>query len=278
MQLSTRFGRKSPYVSSDVPLSDDRIRAVAPSIFAEEAHGSRSAIYTYIRTADVLAGLRREGFEPFYVCQTRVRDASRREHTKHMLRLRHAGQIQQREAPEVILVNSHDGTSSYQMLAGMTRFVCSNGLVCGDLVEDVRIPHKGQVVNDVIQGAFDVLDGFDLVREVKAEMEGARLTEGQSRAFATAALTLRFGDVEQVPAPVTVDQILTPRRHQDLAPDLWTTFNRVQENLVRGGLSARTKAGARSRTREVTGIDQGLKLNRALWVLAQEMQRLQSAG
>ena len=278
MQLSTRFGRKSPYLSSDVPLSDDRIRAVAPSIFAEEAHGSRSASYTYIRTADVLAGLRREGFEPFYVCQTRVRDASRREHTKHMLRLRHAGQIQQREAPEVILVNSHDGTSSYQMLAGMTRFVCKNGLVCGDLVEDVRIPHKGQVVNDVIQGAFDVLDGFDLVREVKTEMEGARLTEGQSRAFATAALTLRFGDVEQVPAPVTVDQILTPRRHQDLAPDLWTTFNRVQENLVRGGLSARTKAGARSRTREVTGIDQGLKLNRALWVLAQEMQRLQSAG
>lgn len=42
------------------------------------------------------------------------------------------------EANEIILLNSHDGTSSYQMLAGMLRFVCKNGLVCGDAVADVR--------------------------------------------------------------------------------------------------------------------------------------------
>ena len=78
--------------------------------------------------------LRQEGFEPFMVCQTRVRHEGRRDFTKHMLRLRHASQINGREANEIILLNSHDGTSSYQMLAGMFRFVCSNGLVCGDTV------------------------------------------------------------------------------------------------------------------------------------------------
>src|SRR3546814_3036217 len=60
-----------------------------------------------------------------------------------MIRLRHASQINGREANEIILLNSHDGTSSYQMLAGMFRFVCQNGLVCGDTVADVRVPHKG---------------------------------------------------------------------------------------------------------------------------------------
>src|SRR3546814_18445609 len=80
------------------------------------------------------------------VTQTRTRHEDRRDYTKHMIRLRHASQINARgEANEIILLNSHDGTSSYQMLAGMFRFVCSNGLVCGDTVADVSVPHKGDV-------------------------------------------------------------------------------------------------------------------------------------
>ena len=48
------------------------------------------------------------------------------------------------------------------MLAGAFRFVCSNGLVCGDMVADVRIPHKGDITGQVIEGAYEVLDGFGL--------------------------------------------------------------------------------------------------------------------
>jgi hypothetical protein len=41
--------------------------------------------------------------------------------------MRHAGQVQTRpEANEIILINSHDGASSYQMLAGMFR-LCPAG-------------------------------------------------------------------------------------------------------------------------------------------------------
>ena len=58
------------------------------------------------------------------------------EFTKHMIRMRHAGQVQTRPAAnEIILINSHDGASSYQMLAGLLRFVCCNGLVVGEVVE-----------------------------------------------------------------------------------------------------------------------------------------------
>ena len=57
---------------------------------------------------------------------------------------------------------------------------------------------------------------------------------------------------------------------------MWTTFNRVQENLMTGGLSGRAKSGRAMKTRPVAGIDQNVKLNRALWVLAEEMRRLRS--
>ncbi|ETJ42576.1 hypothetical protein Q604_UNBC03454G0001, partial [human gut metagenome] len=52
-------------------------------------------------------------------------------YTKHMLRLRRAGEINGEHVPEIILLNSHAGTSSYQMLPGYFRFVCQNGCVCG---------------------------------------------------------------------------------------------------------------------------------------------------
>ena len=67
MQLASRFASRSPILRSPVPLTDDQIRLVAPSIFAEEAHDSRSDRYTYIPTSVVLNKLRSEGFQPFMV-------------------------------------------------------------------------------------------------------------------------------------------------------------------------------------------------------------------
>ena len=174
MQLASRFASHSPTLRSDYPLSDDQIRRVAPSIFAEAPHDSRSERYAYIPTAAVLAELRKEGFEPFMAAQTRVRHDDRRDYTKHMIRLRHASQINGAEANEIVLLNSHDGTSSYQMLAGMFRFVCSNGLVCGDTVADVRVPHKGDVAGSVIEGAFEVFEvGFERVKRIPRPDAGA---------------------------------------------------------------------------------------------------------
>ena len=275
MQLASRFASHSPTLRSDSPLSDDQIRRVAPSIFADAPHESRSERYAYIPTAAVLAELRKEGFEPFMAAQTRVRHDDRREYTKHMLRLRHASQINGAEANEIVLLNSHDGTSSYQMLAGMFRFVCSNGLVCGDTVADVRVPHKGDVAGHVIEGAYEVLSGFDRVKESRDAMHAITLNDGESEVFARAALALKYDDPDK-PAPITESQILMPRRHDDDRRDLWSVFNRTQENLTKGGLSARAANGRRQTTRPVQGIDQSVRLNRALWLLADGLRQLKA--
>jgi hypothetical protein len=274
MQLASRFASRSPSLRSDYPLSDDQIRRVAPSIFADAPHESRSERYAYIPTAAVLAELRKEGFQPFMVPDPRARRRQAR-HTKHMLRLRHASQINGAEANEIVLLNSHDGTSSYQMLAGMFRFVCSNGLVCGDTVADVRVPHKGDVAGHVIEGAYEVLRGFDRVKESRDAMRAITLDEGESEVFARAALALKYDDPDK-PAPITESQILMPRRFDDRRPDLWSVFNRTQENLTKGGLHGRSANGRRQQTRPVQGIDSDVRLNRALWLLADGLRQLKA--
>ncbi|EON2590228.1 DUF932 domain-containing protein, partial [Escherichia coli] len=118
MRLASRFGRTNQ-IRRDRPLTREELMQVVPSVFSADRHGSRSEKYAYIPTITLLENLQREGFEPFFACQSRVRDPDRREHTKHLLRLRRTGQITGQQVPEIILLNSHDGSSSYQMLPGL---------------------------------------------------------------------------------------------------------------------------------------------------------------
>lgn len=118
MRLASRFGRYNS-IRRERPLTDDELMQFVPSVFSGDKHESRSERYTYIPTINIINKLRDEGFQPFFACQSRVRDLGRREYSKHMLRLRREGHINGQEVPEIILLNSHDGSSSYQMIPGI---------------------------------------------------------------------------------------------------------------------------------------------------------------
>lgn len=276
--LATRFARNARQISAREALSDDQLRRVVPSIFAEEAHGSRSEKYVYVPTIRIVEGLRREGWQPFFAVQAQPRDVSRTGHAKHMLRLRRPEHIGEKEAAEVILVNSHDGTTSYQMFAGIIRFVCTNSMIAGDQYEEVRVHHKGDIQDQIIEGAYTVAQDFPRLIDATREMAALQLSKPEQRVFAEAALVGRYG--EEAP-PITPDQVLYRRRQADLGPDLWSTFNAVQENIVRGGLAGRRTADngrvIRRSTRPINGIDQNVGVNRALWTLAEGMRALKAA-
>lgn len=259
---------------SDSPIQNYQIERYAPSILATEAHESRGERYAFIPTIEVLDGLRAEGFHPFEVRQTKVRDIGKREHTKHMVRLRHVDTAHGvgKEVPEIILINSHDGSSSYQLLSGIFRMVCSNGLIAGDVHNDVRVRHSGNVVNDVIEGSFEVLQNLQQVTGSIDAMRAVELTDQEQLLLAGSAIQLRWGDQ----SPVKPHQLVAARRYEDRKPDLWTAFNRIQENLVKGGVSGRGATGRRTTTREVGGVNENVKLNRALWQLAEGMRQLKT--
>ncbi|EBM1620314.1 DUF945 domain-containing protein [Salmonella enterica] len=269
MRLASRFGRINQ-IRRDRPLTHEELMQYTPSVFGEDKHTSRSEKYSYIPTIPLLENLRREGFEPFFACQSRVRDPGRRDYTKHMLRLRRAGQITGQQVPEIIILNSHGGESSFQLLPGVFRSVCTNSLVCGQSFGEIRVPHRGDIVGKVIEGAYEVLGVFDRVEEKREAMQSLLLPPPAQQALAKAALTYRFGEEHQ---PVTTAQVLTPRRREDYGQDLWTVWNTLQENLLKGGLPGRTVQGKRTHTRAVNGIDGDIRLNRALWVMAEQMQQ-----
>ena len=75
------------------------------------------------------------------------------------------------------------------------------------------------MIGQVIEGAYDVLDGFELVRERREGMAAITLKHGESEAFARAALSLKYDDPVK-PALITETQLLQPRRRdEDIALD-----------------------------------------------------------
>lgn len=281
-----RFGAGATILRSNEALDDSAIMAAAPSVFAEGKHDSRSARYSHIPTSDVLKGLRAEGFMPYEVRQGGSRDDAKRGFTKHLLRLRHATDIEKfgtgavENVRELVLLNSHDGTSSYKLMSGIFRMVCSNGLIAAQDGLEQRVAHTGDVVGKVIEGAYSILNEGERVAEAIEDMRSVQLTSDEQNAFAMAALALRYDEGK---APdVTPQQVHRVRREADLGNDLWRTFNRTQETLITGGMhyTHRNAQGQRSRreSRPVNGIDGNVALNRALWVLADKMAELKTGA
>jgi hypothetical protein len=93
-------------------------------------------------------------------------------------------------------------------------------------------------------------------------------------ALATGAAAHRWEDLDK--APVNPSMLLNPRRYGDGAKDLWTSLNTIQENITQGGQRDRSRRradGSRMpKSRAIKGIDEDLKLNKALWHMAEVLR------
>lgn len=275
-------------------LTEDEIRRAAPSIFAVDAHESRSARFQPIPTIEVLRGLAREGFSTVAVAQSRSRDIGKRDYTKHMVRLRRLDDGQEYKVGdsvfEICLKNANDGTAAYDLIGGVFRIRCLNSLVSQiGTADSVKVRHSGSaeaIQGKVIEGTYSVLKTAETVMRAPADWQTLIMNRDETQILAEAAHALRFGEQEideetgrKVGQTIDPLRLLAPRRRDDVANDLWTQFNVVQENVIRGGIkgvtiNAETGQRRRSQSREVKGVDQDIKLNRALWILGERMAEL----
>lgn len=309
MNMMPAFARGRPMMTGARPLDDDELHRLAPSVFASEAHESRSDRYFYIPTIDVVNSLRGEGFEVFSAQQGGSRVPGKANFTKHILRMRKpdtaldvGGSVH-----EIVLLNSHDGTSSYRIMEGVFRMICTNGMIVGNIDHDIRVAHSGDArkqSDKVIEGFYTVLDRAEEVMGAVEDWGGRQMTPDQVTAFGRAARRIRHPEladmsVAEADARIRPDEVVRPNRREDASTDLWTVFNRAQERLIRGGYDVRTPVTddearasrqrrfyrneiiGRHRRREaraVNGIDQNTQINRSLWTLAEAQAALLEAA
>ena len=171
-----------------------------------------------------------------------------------------------------MLVNSHDAGCAYQLHAGIYRRICSNGLVLSEgSFTAIRFRHAGLEPDEVVQASLRLIEFMPRVGELVNRFKARRLDAAESRRFAETALLLRYPSLAE--APVDAETLLTPHRPEDVGSDVWNTTNRLQENLVRGGVSDfhRDRRGRLRSVRAIRGIDSKVSLNKGLWGLAERI-------
>lgn len=265
-------------------LNLETLKQNAPSIFSEDKYQHMSKKYQYISTIKIVEGLMDEGFMPTKAQQSLCRTENKKAHTKHMIRFRHKD-VQPTEQglfPELVLINSHDGSSSYRLLSGIYRFICSNGLIAGNTYNEIRVRHQGNIMGQVIEGTYEVIENSNKMLHVAKEMESIKLDAKEMNFYAEAAHNIRFEDPESSKG-IDPTRLLSPRRSSERNKnDLFTVFNVVQENIIKGGIRGYKldRSGYRklTTTRAIKGIDQDTYLNRALWTLTEKMMQLKLEG
>jgi hypothetical protein len=236
--------------------------------------GKTSEAYRFISTKEVLGAFADLGWFPAQVVEAGVRKPENAGYQAHIVRLEnptfHAREIAVGDAVgQIVLKTSHNGQSSFHLLVGMLEKVCSNGLMV-DRNDRISIPHIDygpwmvhaavERVSRLFRGAF----------EERERWQRVQLGRDAQLAFADAAIALRF-DTDAV--EVDPRSLLVPLRWQQAEPTLWNVFNTIQEHLIRGGVRQVRTDLSSFRSRAVRDIDENVRINRALWRLAAELER-----
>lgn len=93
------------------------------------------------------------------------------------------------------------------------------------------------------------------------------MTDKERIQFIKEAIALRWKP-GHIPASLDVMSIVHPRREEDSSKDVWTTFNVIQENFVRGGLKYTSNNGRKTELKGLKSIMAVNQINTKLWDLA----------
>ena len=275
-------------------LNADRLRYLAPAIFANSVKDSLSPRYAQLRTADVLPVLADHGFVPVQAAQKRSRKTSM-EHTQHMVAFAHRDSIPSvsgleaydadANRGEIILYNSHDGSGSIKLFVGAYRFICSNGIVAGDGYQS-RLYHSQANVNSFEHMLTNTVKRLPVLMERIEQMRSIQLTRDAQREMATQSALTRWKWTPELiedavikgsyATDTTVSSLLAVNRFADYQEDAWTVFNRIQENVIRGGamiksFTEKNPDGSIRKSRAVNSVAENIRVNRELWDIAENV-------
>lgn len=238
-------------------------------ILAEHASERASQSYLFVPTTKVIETMADHGWVMNSSAETKTRKPERAGYQKHMIRFRPQdpnNQIRVGDSiAEILMVNSHDTSTSYQFLGGVWRIVCSNGLIVSEVsFPGVRVRHHGSL-GEIMDASLAVAERLpELVAQVN-RLKEKQLSTLRQMEFARDAMEIRYGKKDVL----DVKDLLVTRRDEDLPTDLWTTFNKVQENLSRGGQVGQVgTSGTFRRMRPIGGMNKTIDVNTQLWDLA----------
>jgi hypothetical protein len=257
-----------------VELSNMDLIDRVPAITTTEPREDVSDRYMFVSTLDAINYIRDAGWVPVMAQQTSSRKVNNTAFNKHLIRFTRPDLVVGEHRMDLLLYNSHNRGCSFKLIGGVFRFVCANGMVIGDTMAEYTHRHVGFNPDIFLESVDHVNTYMENTTEVIEDWQNTVLSINEQKVFAQIAHQYVYPDTKK--APIRSNQLLEARRYGDNCTDLWTTFNKIQENATKGGLKGVNQKNKRTTTRAVKSIDKDIKLNKALWNMAKEMYKLKT--
>ncbi len=242
--------------------------------------------YRFIPTTTAIKTFAEKNWMVSSVRESKTKVDHRRGFQKHSVRFRHTSQNAVAIKvggiiPEIVLLNAHDGSSSFWLTAAFNRLVCSNGLVVAEsLFASIRIKHLEYNSRDIHEAIEHIGDTFPRIIKRVEQFQQIQLSDKDRIGFAEEALAMRHGQDAVMEGRVLAEPLLIPIREADSNSSLWSTYNTVQEKITQGAkyLSNNRQPGNPIKTRGINSVKQDLKFNQNLWELTEEMANMKMAA
>lgn len=256
-------------------LSKEDLQRLAPQVFNHQISSKLTDKYVHIPTDTIVEDMEKLGWFPHEVKTVKARKSSG-VMSKHLIKFFNPDIMINDENgnkdmyPNLLLINSHDGSTSVRFEMGVFRLVCENGLVIkskdfggfkmrhmGYNFEDLRTH-----INELVKTLPNVVDNLNKFSQIVMSPE-------QQKDFVKKAIEARF-DEEKVLPQNEIENLLTPIRKEDEGDNLWVIMNRLQEKLTRGGFSYLNAKGKLRKTRAIKNFTKDTEMNMKLWSIAEE--------
>jgi hypothetical protein len=207
----------------------------------------------YIPTLDVVQKLQNEGWKIQGVDEVRAKN---RKIVNNYVQMQHPdfavknSKGKDEAYTSITISNSCNGNKPLQMSLGMFRQVCTNGLVRFDQhAETEKIKHIEVNARDLDRFVVSMNGKADKLLTEVNEMKYKGLSIEDMRKLAREAASLRYSNLDDI----NIDDLFAVNRVEDESNDLWTVFNRIQENL----------------THDVKNMNEDIRLNQQLFSLVE---------
>ena len=251
----------------------EEVKEIAPSVFTKQGAKGTSARYTHIPTDKVISDMELLGWG--VVDAKEVKARKNIGFQKHLVVFRNNDLKISRKGdtvfPQILLQNSHDGKNSFNFTAGLYRMVCENGLVVSTQEFDsVSIRHMGYDFENLKEKITAMVKQLPLTIESMNKMVETELAEDNILALAEDLIKIRLEGTKNTYDFTTLDEVNMIQRKEDGGGDLWSSFNRIQENIIEGNFKYKTPTGKIRFARPVKNFKQDLELNKKMFNKALE--------
>jgi len=271
----------------------ERLKELTPAAFRKIEEGAEDGVskdYKFITTSEIIDILNSLGWVVY--SGTQQKSKKNPETTKHMLRFRNMkfgvyginGNV-----PEILLVNSHDRTTSLNFYVSIFQPIRSNGSVISNNVfnkyvvkhevmlnaegNDITSDHIKEIIMDITKKLPKIFTYID-------EFSKILLTEEQQKELVMRCLTARYPEyvdpktdnllISKIINEISIDELLKPIHDEDYSNDLWTVFNKIQEKMVKGGFKKVWENGKVKATRSINNIKLDILVKTKLWVIVEQ--------